>query len=75
MDVYDFCYLCTEEAADVRIYDMNTGVEKEVFIGTMLDAMSSEFAYSEVKSFDLCGGNIHDGYAPLIVLNIDTSEN
>lgn len=27
----------------------------------------------EVLSFDLCGGNIHDGYTPFIVLNIDTS--
>lgn len=74
MDVYEFCYLCTDDTAEVRIYDMNTNVEKEVFTGAMQDAMNSEFAYSEVQSFDLCGGSIHDGYAPFIVLNIDTSE-
>lgn len=75
MDVFDFCDLCTDDTAEVRIYDMNPDIEKEVFTGTMQDAMNSDFAYSEVQSFDLCGGNIHDGYAPFIVLNIDTFEN
>lgn len=74
MDVYDFCCLCTDDTAQVRVYDMNPAIENEVFKGTAWDASQGPFSDYEVSSFDLCGGNIHDGFAPYIILNIDTSE-
>lgn len=74
MDVFDFCNLCTDDTAEVRIFDLNPDVENEVFKGSMWDAEQSAFSDWEVLSFDLCVGNIHDGFAPFIILNIDTSE-
>lgn len=67
MDVFDFCNLCTDDTAEVRIYDMNPAVENEVFKGSMWDAEQSAFSDYEVLSFD------HDPREGLI-LNIDTSE-
>lgn len=67
MDVFDFCNLCTDDTADVRIYDMNPAVENEVFRGSMWDAQQSEFSDWEVLSFDL---DPREG----LILNIDTSE-
>lgn len=67
MDVYDFCYLCTDDTAEVRIFDMNPAVENEVFRGIMCDAEQSAFSDHEVLSFDL---DPRDG----LILNIDTSE-
>lgn len=52
MNVYDFCYLCTDDGTTVHIYDMNDNVGEEVFTGTMRDAMWSDYAYREVWSFD-----------------------
>lgn len=66
MNVYDFCNLCTDDGAPVRIYDMNPAIENEVFSGTMRDATFSAWEPYEVLSFDLEGG---------LCLNIDTSEN
>ena len=66
MPVYDFCGLCTDDSVDVSIYDMNEEIEKEIFSGTMRDAMESDWADFEVESFDLTP----DG----LCLNIDTSE-
>lgn len=67
MNVYDFCDLCTDDGAPVRIYDMNPAIENEVFSGAMRDAMLySDWECYEVVSFDL------DPEAGL-VLNIDTS--
>lgn len=68
MNVFDFCDLCTDDGAPVRIYDMNPVIENEVFSGTMRDATYMPWAGYEVLSFDL------DPEAGLI-LNIDTSEN
>lgn len=67
MDVFDFCNLCTDDTAEVRIYDMNPAVENEVFRGSMWDAQQSAVSDYEVLSFDL------DPQAGLI-LNIDTYE-
>lgn len=67
MDVFDFCSLCTDDMVEVRIYDMNPTVDKEVFRGSMWDASQSAFSDYEVSSFDL------DPQAGLI-LNIVTSE-
>lgn len=67
MDVYDFCYLCTDDTVEVRIYDMNPAVENEVFRGSMWDAEQSAFSDYEVLSFDL---DPREG----LILNIDTSE-
>lgn len=51
MTIYDFCNLCTSDLHDICIYDMTT--EKEVFNGTISDAMYSDYADYEVLSFDL----------------------
>lgn len=67
MDVFDFCNLCTDDTAEVRIYDMNPAVENEVFKGSMWDAEQSAFSNHEVLSFDL---DPREG----LILNIDTSE-
>lgn len=67
MSVYEFCYLCTDDGTEVRIYDMNRAVEAEVFCGTMRDAMLTDYSDYEVCSFDVdpkCG----------LILNIDTTE-
>lgn len=73
IDVYNFCSLLTDDGAQVRIYDMHPAIENEVFIGTAEDTIGCAWSAYEVLSFDLCGGNIHHGYTPYIVLNIDTS--
>ena len=67
MDVFDFCNLCTDDTAEVRIYDLNPDVENEVFKGSMWDAEQSAFSDYEVLSFDL---DPREG----LILNIDTSE-
>lgn len=67
MDVFDFCNLCTDDTAEVRIFDLNPDVENEVFKGSMWDAEQSAFSDYEVLSFDL---DPRDG----LCLNIDTSE-
>lgn len=67
MDVFDFCNLCTDDTAEVRIYDMNPSVENEVFKGSMRDAQQSAFSDWEVLSFDL---DPREG----LILNIETSE-
>lgn len=69
MDVFDFCGLCTDDTADVRIYDMNPAIENEVFKGSIWDAQQSAFSDYEVFSFDLDRSG-RDG----LTLNIDTSE-
>ena len=66
MDVYDFCYLCTDDSIEIEIYD--TEGEDTVFHGTMREAQDSEWSGYEVMSFDL---NFQDNY---FCLNIDTSE-
>lgn len=65
MDVFGFCNLCTDDTVEVQIYDMNSAVENEVFVGSMWDAEQSAFADYEVLSFDIEKGQI--------ILNIDTS--
>lgn len=67
MNIYDFCNLCTDDGSVFRIYDMNPAIENEVFVGSMHDAIYSEWEGYEVLSYDL------DPQAGLIV-NIDTSE-
>ena len=67
MDVFNFLSLCTDDTAEVRIYDMNPSVENEVFKGSMWDAQQGAFSDWEVLSFDL---DPRDG----LCLNIDTSE-
>lgn len=67
MDVFDFCNLCPDDTAEVRIYDLNPDVENEVFKGSMWDAEQSAFSDYEVLSFDL---DPREG----LILNIDTSE-
>lgn len=67
MDVFNFLSLCTDDTAEVRIYDMNPDVENEVFKGSIWDASQSAFSDCEVLSFDL---DPRDG----LILNIDTSE-
>jgi hypothetical protein len=67
MDVFYFCNLCTDDTAEVRIYDLNPDVENEVFKGSMWDAEQSAFSDYEVLSFDL---DPREG----LILNIDTSE-
>lgn len=66
MDVFDFCGLCTDDTMEVRIYDMNPAIEREVFVGSIWDAQQSAFSDYDVSSFDLDEGRI--------ILNIDTSE-
>ena len=68
MTVYDFCYLCTDDSTEIRVFDMNEEVSTEIFVGTMLDAMYDYCEGLEVLSFDMdpqCG----------LVLNVDTSDN
>ncbi len=72
MTVYDFCYLCTDDSAEVSIYDMHPANESEVFKGTMRDAMDSAWADHEVFSFDLYLGFNREPEA-VLTLNIDTS--
>lgn len=67
MDVFDFCNLCTDDTAEVRIYDLNPDVENEAFKGSMWDAEQSAFSDYEVLSFDL---DPREG----LILNIDTSD-
>ena len=67
MDIFDFCYLCTDDTAEVRIYDINPAIENEIFSGTMRDATYSAWESYEVLSFDL---DPREG----LILNIDTSE-
>ena len=71
MNIYDFCYLCTEpNMTDVQIYDLNTYNTDPghiVYRGTMYDACLSQFNNYEVCSFDLT----EDG----MTINIDTSDN
>lgn len=66
MSLYDFCALCTDDQTMVCIYDMNEAVEREVFHGTLREAMYSDYEGYDVDSFDLDCGNI--------ILNIDTTE-
>lgn len=66
MSVYDLCSLCTDDQAEVHIYDMNDDVEDEVFVGTMRDAMYGDWSEYDVDSFDYTP----DG----LILNIDTTE-
>lgn len=66
MDVYDFCGLCTERMAPVRIYDLNPKFETDVFEGDMNDAALGKYKNCEVCSFDLT----EDG----LTINIDTSD-
>ena len=66
MSVYDLCSLCTDDQAEVHIYDMNADVEDEVFVGTMRDAMYGDWSEYDVDSFDYTP----DG----LILNIDTTE-
>ena len=66
MDVFDFLSLCTDDTAEVRIYDMNPSVENEVFKGSMWDAQQGAFSDWGVLSFDL---DPREG----LILNIDTS--
>lgn len=65
MDVYNFCQLCTDDSAEIKIFDMNPDNEKEVFSGTIRDAMFGEYSDWEVWSFDFVEGDL--------ILNIDTS--
>ena len=74
IDVYTFCQLMCDDSASIRIYDMNEDVEREVFSGDARRAQYSEWEGYDVESIDLCGGNIHDGFEPFIILNIDTTE-
>lgn len=67
MDVFNFLSLCTDDTAEVRIYDMNPAVENEVFKGSMWDAQQSALSDWEVLSFDL-------EPRERLILNIDTSE-
>ena len=70
MDVYDFCYRCTDDCWIVAIYDMRT--EEEVFHGSMRDAMDSDFAFCDVLSFDLVPAFEDSDVA--VILNIETEE-
>ena len=65
MDVYNFCQLCTDDSAEIKIFDMSPDNEKEVFSGTIRDAMFGEYSDWEVWSFDYVEGDL--------ILNIDTS--
>lgn len=71
MTVYDFCDLAVDDSYLLTIYDMNSSVEDEVFLGEMRDAMHSEFEGYEVLSFEVSG--TLDGQG-MICLNIDTTE-
>ena len=51
--VYDFCGLCTDDAAVIQIYDLNPKVEKCVFVGSLREAMRSDYAKLSVESYDL----------------------
>ena len=66
LSVYDFCQLCTDDHAEIRIFDMNSDVEDEVFFGEMRDAQFGEYSDCEVWSYDFVEGDL--------ILNIDTSD-
>lgn len=66
MNVYEFCGLCTERMAPVRIYDLNPEYADDVFDGDMNDAALSKYGSCEVCSFDLT----EDG----LTINVDTSD-
>ena len=57
MSVYDFLYVFNDDMEVVRIYDTRT--EKEVFVGTILDAMYCDYENYDVDGVDLdCDGMI-----------------
>ena len=51
MSVYDFLYVFNDDMEVVRIYDTRT--EKEVFVGTILDAMYCDYENYDVDGVDL----------------------
>ena len=57
MSVYDFLYVFNDDMEVVRIYDTRT--EKEVFVGTIRDAMYCDYENYDVDGVDLdCDGMI-----------------
>ena len=64
--VSEILELCTDDSNRITIYDF--GAHKEVFRGTMHEAMISDYADCAVCSFDL------DFVASEFCLNIDTSD-
>lgn len=50
MTVYDFCNLCIDDSAKVKLYDLNH--DTVVFEGTMAEAQLSRFDGYEIESFD-----------------------
>lgn len=68
LTVYDFCTMCNDDFAAVRIYDTNESVEAEVFAGTMRDAAyHDDYGCCDVNDFDIAPNGE-------ITLNIDTTE-
>ena len=64
MTVYDFLYVFNDDMEVVRIYDTRT--EKEVFVGTIRDAMYCDYEGYEVDGVDLD----RDG----MIITIETDE-
>lgn len=64
MTVYDFLYVFNDDMEAVRIYDTRT--EKEVFVGTIRDAMYCDYEGYEVDGVDLG----RDG----MIITIETDE-
>ena len=66
MTVSEFCGLCTEGLAPIRIYDLNDEVSRDIWKGDIKVAERGEYRDYELCSFDLNEVGI--------TLNIDTSE-
>ena len=62
--VYDFCSICTDGEAEIQIWSVEPGAEKQLFSGTVQDAMRSEFAQGIIVSCN--------PHTTGIRLNIDT---
>ena len=61
--VYDFCSICTDGEAEIQVWSVEPGAEKQLFSGTVRDAMRSEYAHGIIVSCNL--------HATGIRLNID----
>ena len=70
MDVYDFFNLCTDDSAEIYVYDFNEDISDAVFHGEIRDLLNgNKWNDYEVLSFDLSFNG------PNLCVNIDTSDN
>lgn len=69
MNVYDFCYLLSDDAEEVAVWDYRT--EAEIFCGPARDLMLEDFRECEVLGIDI---DKFSERPAVIILNIETEE-